>query len=113
MNGTVLKKIKTLRDKIVVSSITIKIVSLVILTTLMLLPFGMNKMNLFNTEETSELLYPFSVLFSGLVQKSFSFFYINCFSFFLLPVVFIIVVISFFQKKCFVYQNILYLCIQK
>lgn len=109
MNGTVLKKIKTLRDKIVVSSITIKIVSLVILTTLMLLPFGMNKMNLFNTEETSELLYPFSVLFSGLVQKSFSFFYINCFSFFLLPVVFIIVVISFFQKK--ITEKIIFICL--
>jgi len=25
----------------------------------------------------------------------------------------ILIFISFFQKKCFVYQNILYLCIQK
>ena len=71
-------------------------VSLVILAALMLLPFGMDKMDLLNDERTPQLLYPFTVLFSGLVQKDFYFFYISCFSFFLLPVAFLIILVSMF-----------------
>jgi len=74
-------------------------VSLVILAALMLLPFGMDKMDLLNDERTPQLLYPFTVLFSGLVQKDFYFFYISCFSFFLLPVAFLIILVSMFYKK--------------
>ena len=74
-------------------------VSLVILAALMLLPFGMDKMDILNDERTPQLLYPFTVLFSGLVQKDFYFFYISCFSFFLLPVAFLIILVSMFYKK--------------
>ena len=75
------------------------IVSLVMLAALMFLPFGMDKMELLNDEHTPQLLYPFTVLFSGLVQKDFYFFYISCFSFFLLPVAFLIILASLFYKK--------------
>ena len=76
-----------------------KIFSLVILTVLMSLPFGMDKMDLFNTDYTPPLLYPFTVLSSKALRNEFHFFYISCFSFFLLPLTFAITIASIFQKK--------------
>jgi len=76
-----------------------KIFSLVILTVLMSLPFGMDKMDLFNTDYIPPLLYPFTVLSSKALRNEFHFFYISCFSFFLLPLTFAITIASIFQKK--------------
>nr|WP_253824870.1 adenylate/guanylate cyclase domain-containing protein [Treponema sp. OMZ 906] len=81
-----------------------QIVSLVIFVALIFLPFGMDKMDLVNHTRTPQLLYPFTVLFSGLVQQNFLFFYVSCFSFFLLPVAFLIIFISIFNKR--ITQNI-------
>ena len=82
----------------------LQVITLIILAALMALPFGMDKLDLLNYEQPSQLLYPFTVLFSGLVQKDFYFFYISCFSFFLLPVAFLIILTSIFCKK--ITQNI-------
>lgn len=78
---------------------TKRIISLISLAALMFLPFGMDKMNLFNQEQDAINLYPFTVLFSGVVHKGLNFFYISCFSFFVLPISFIVVLVSIFQKK--------------
>ena len=75
------------------------IASLVILAALMFMPFGMDKIDLLNYEHTPQLLYPFTVLFSGLVQREFYFFYIGCLSFFLLPIAFLIILASIFNKR--------------
>ncbi len=99
MDKTVFRKIKTAWKTINTSPDTIKIVSLVILAFLMILPFGMNKMDLFDPEQPAKLLYPFTVLFSGFVQKGINFFYISCVSLFFLPIAFIVVLTSVFQKK--------------
>ena len=87
---------------------TIKVISAGIFAALMLLPFSMDKIDLVNREHTSQLLYPFTILFSGIIRKGFYFFYINCFSFFLLPVAFAVTLISLFQKK--LTRNITGLC---
>lgn len=108
MIKTVYQKIKKLWETIIVSPNTIKIISLVILAELMLLPFGMDKMDLFDIKKTAPLLYPFTVLFSGLIQTGFNFFYISCFSFFLFPIVFIVIFISIFQKK--ITKTVVYFC---
>jgi adenylate/guanylate cyclase catalytic domain protein len=93
------EKLKTVHERISKYPHKLQIISLVILAVLMCLPFGMDKMNLLNYEQTPQLLYPFTALSSGLVQKDFHFFYISCFSFFLLPVVFLIILTSIFYKK--------------
>lgn len=77
----------------------VKIVLLLILAELMVLPFGMSSINLLNDKESSTILYPFTVLFSGILQVEFSFLYISCFLFFILPIVFALIVVSFFSKK--------------
>ena len=93
------EKLETAHQQTSEHSYKLKIISLAILAALMLLPFGMDKMDLLNYEQTPQLLYPFTVLFSGLVQKSFHFFYVSCFSFFLMPVAFLIILTSIFYKK--------------
>ena len=98
------KKLETPPTQTLKSPYMLQIVSLAILAALMVMPFGMDKMNLLNYEQTPQLLYPFTVLFSGLVQKEFYFFYISCFSFFLLPIAFLIILASIFYKK--ITQNI-------
>ena len=92
-------KLETWFKRIAAYPYKLQIASLVIFATLMFLPFGMDKMDLFNHARMPKLLYPFTVLFSGVVQKNSHFFYISCFSFFLLPVIFIIISISIFNKK--------------
>lgn len=93
------EKIKRIWDCIHSYPNTKRIVSLIILAALMCLPFGMDKMDLFNEEQVARNLYPFTVLFSGVVQIGFNFFYISSFSFFILPISFVVVFISLFQKK--------------
>ena len=87
---------------------TIKIVSLVVCSILMVLPFGMDKMDLFNCSYIPKLFYPFTVLTSGIVPKAFRFFYISCFTFYLLPVTFTLTFISLFKKK--IAQSIITAC---
>ena len=99
---------ETIKKKLIQSPNTIPVVSLISLAVLMLLPFSMDKIDLVNHEHTSKLLYPFTVLFSDVVQKGFYFFYVSCFSFFLLPAVFIVTLLSFFQKK--ITRNIVCIC---
>ena len=94
-----IESVRKIAKKVIEAPETPKIVSLVVLAMLMSLPFGMNKADLINTAERSALFFPFTVLFSGAVQQGFNFLYISCFSFFLLPVPFILIVVSFFQKK--------------
>ena len=93
------EKLETVHKRTVESPYKLHIASLVILAMLMYLPFCMDKMDLFNHNEVPQLLYPFTILTSGLVQKSFHFFYISCFSLFLLPVAFLIILTSIFNKK--------------
>ena len=69
------EKLKTVHERISKYPHKLQIISLVILAVLMCLPFGMDKMNLLNYEQTPQLLYPFTALSSGLVQKDFHFFY--------------------------------------
>jgi len=85
-----------------------KTVSLIVFAELMLLPFGMSRMDLFNAEQTAVLFYPFTVLQSGAIEKGLNFLYINCFALFLIPVACIVIFISFFQKK--INRKITYLC---
>ncbi|MEL3911516.1 adenylate/guanylate cyclase domain-containing protein [Treponema pedis] len=99
MTKPVFEQIKKNWKRITLFPHTSKIILLVILATLMLLPFSMDKMDLFIPENSSVLLYPLTVLFSGTLQGEINFFYITCFSFFLLPVAFIVIFISIFQKK--------------
>ena len=99
MNKTVFEKIKNSRKKIPSSVSGWKIASLAVLAVLMALPFGMDKMDLFYPEQASRLLYPFTVLVSGVVPSGFHFFSVCCCAFFLLPIAFILTVVSFFQKK--------------
>ena len=108
MNKTAFGKIKKLWHIIAVYPDKIRIVSLVIIALLMALPFGMDKMDLFKPEQAARLLYPFTVLFSDVVQKNFNFFYVSCFSFFLLPPLFIFIVISLFQKK--INEHVIFIC---
>lgn len=98
------EKLETVHKRTVEFPYKLQIVSLVIFAALMFLPFGMDKMDLVNHTRMPQLLYPFIVLFSGLAQKNFLFFYVNCFSFFLLPVAFLIIFISILNKK--ITQNI-------
>lgn len=98
------EKLETVHKQTVEFPYKMQIVSLVIFVALIFLPFGMDKMDLVNHTRTPQLLYPFTVLFSGLVQQSFLFFYVSCFSFFLLPVAFLIIFISIFNKR--ITQNI-------
>lgn len=99
MSKIVEEKVELMREQIAKYPYAVQIIFLAIFAMLMFLPFGMGKMDLFNHEQMPPLLYPFTVLFSGLVQKNFLFFYISCFSFFLLPVVFLIIFVSIFYKK--------------
>jgi len=85
--------------KIYFHSNTVKIASLIILGELMLLPFSMTKMDLFNTLQKAVNLYPLTVLFSGFAQKGLNFFYVSSLSLFLLPIAFITIFISIFQRK--------------
>lgn len=98
------EKLETVHKQTVEFPYKMQIVSLVIFVALIFLPFGMDKMDLVNHTQTPQLLYPFTVLFSGLVQQNFLFFYVSCFSFFLLPVAFLIIFISIFNKR--ITQNI-------
>ena len=98
------EKLETVHKQTVEFPYKMQIVSLVIFVALIFLPFGMDKMDLVNHTRTPQLLYPFTVLFSGLVQQNFLFFYVSCFSFFLLPVAFLIIFISIFNKR--ITQNI-------
>ena len=98
------EKLETVHKQTVELPYKMQIVSLVIFVALIFLPFGMDKMDLVNHTRTPQLLYPFTVLFSGLVQQNFLFFYVSCFSFFLLPVAFLIIFISIFNKR--ITQNI-------
>ena len=98
------EKLETVHKQTVEFPYKMQIVSLVIFVALIFLPFGMDKMDLVNHTRTPQLLYPFTVLVSGLVQQNFLFFYVSCFSFFLLPVAFLIIFISIFNKR--ITQNI-------
>ena len=98
------EKLETVHKQTVEFPYKMQIVSLVIFVALIFLPFGMDKMDLVNHTRTPQLLYPFTDLFSGLVQQNFLFFYVSCFSFFLLPVAFLIIFISIFNKR--ITQNI-------
>ena len=98
------EKLETVHKQTVEFPYKMQIVSIVIFVALIFLPFGMDKMDLVNHTRTPQLLYPFTVLFSGLVQQNFLFFYVSCFSFFLLPVAFLIIFISIFNKR--ITQNI-------
>ncbi|WP_235619636.1 hypothetical protein [Treponema sp. OMZ 838] len=77
------KKLETPPTQTLKSPYMLQIVSLAILAALMVMPFGMDKMNLLNYEQTPQLLYPFTALFSGLVQKEFYFFISAVFPFFI------------------------------
>ncbi|AIN93361.1 adenylate/guanylate cyclase domain-containing protein [Treponema putidum] len=90
-----LKQIK----KIYIHPNTLKIASIIIITLLMLFPFSMSKMDLFNTSQRAINLYPLTVLFSGFTHKGVNFFYVSSFLLFSLPIAFAIVFISIFQKK--------------
>ena len=105
----VFEKIKMNGRKIATSPVTLRALYLVVLLELMLFPFSMTGMDLFDPEQTSRLLFPFTVLFSGAVTKGFNFFYICCFSFFLLPITFIVIALSFFRKE--ITELIIYLCL--
>ncbi|WP_428770470.1 adenylate/guanylate cyclase domain-containing protein [Treponema sp. HNW] len=94
--------------KIPPSADILKIISLVVFAELMVLPFGMDKMDLFNTESQPQLLYLFTAPYSGAVQRGFNFFYVNCLALFLVPAAFITIFTSFFQKK--INRKIVYLC---
>ena len=98
------EKLETVHKQTVEFPYKMQIVSLVIFVALIFLPFGMDKMDLVNHTRTPQLLYPFTVLVSGLVQQNFLFFYVSCFSFYLLPVAFLIIFISIFNKR--ITQNI-------
>ena len=109
MMKIVFEKIKKGVRKIAASPLTLNVLYLVVLVELMLLPFSMTGMDLFNPEQTSRLLFPFTVLRSGAVTRGFNFFYICCLSFFLLPITFIVIVLSFFRKE--ITKLIVYLCL--
>jgi len=90
-----LKRIK----EIYIHPNTVKIASLIIIAVLMLFPFSMSKMDLFNTSQRAVSLYPLTVLFSGFASRGINFFYISSLLLFFLPIAFIIIFISIFQKK--------------
>ena len=85
--------------KIYVHPDTVKIASLIILAGLMVLPFSMTKMDLFNTSQKAVNLYPMTVLFSNLIQSGLNFFYVSSLLLFLLPIAFIIIFVSIFQTR--------------
>ena len=85
--------------KIYVHPNTVRIASLVILAELMILPFSMSKMDLFNTSQKAVNLFPMTVLFSNFIQRGLNSFYIISLLLFLLPIAFIIIFISIFQTK--------------
>jgi len=99
MSKTVVKNLRNLPKQIAKSPYTLQIVSLIILAALMFLPFSMDKINLFHHGRSARLLYPFTILSSGLIQKEFYFFYACCFSLFSLPITFLIIFASIFYKK--------------
>ena len=99
MSEIIEENVKAPRNRTTAYPYMLQIVSLVILAVLMIMPFGMDKMDLLNYEQTPQLLYPFTMLFSVLLKKELHFFYISCFSFLLLPIVFLIILISIFNKK--------------
>ncbi len=99
MRKKIFENINKIIEKIIISPYTIRVISLIILAEMMAFPFSMDKMNLTNSEQVIKHLYPFTVLSSGLVERGFNFFYISCLSFFIFPAFFILIVISFFQKK--------------
>ena len=109
MMKIVFEKIKKDEKKIATSFIVLRVLSLAVLVELMLFPFSMTGMDLFDPEQTSRLLFPLTVLFSGAVTRGFNFFYICCLSFFLLPITFIVIVLSFFRKE--ITKLIVYLCL--
>ena len=89
------EKLETVHKRTVESPYKLHIASLVILAMLMYLPFCMDKMDLFNHNEVPQLLYPFTILTSGLVQKSFHFFLYKLF-------------LSFFTADSFSYYSNFY-----
>ena len=99
MSEIIEENVKAPRNRTTAYPYMLQIVSLVILAVLMIMPFGMDKMDLLNYEQTPQLLYPFTMLFSVLLKKELHFFYISCFSFLLLPIAFLIILISIFNKK--------------
>ena len=96
---TPLDDIRKRIKKIYVHPNTVKIASLIILGMLMLLPFCMTKMDLFNPAQKAIKLYPMTVLFSDFAHKGLNFFYVSSFLLFLLPIAFITIFISIFQRK--------------
>lgn len=78
---------------------TLHIAALGIFTALMILPFSMDKMNLFHQDKLPVLVYPFTFFSAGVLQKTFHLFNIGCYLFFLLPLTWIMIVTSFFYKK--------------
>ncbi|MGI5172709.1 adenylate/guanylate cyclase domain-containing protein [Treponema sp. OMZ 840] len=106
--SVIFEKIRKMKKKVIASSYPFKVLSLVVFTVLMFFPFSMDKMDLFNREQPSVLLYPFTVLFSGIIERGFNFLYISCFLLFLIPAAFITICVSFFQKK--ITGKIIYLC---
>ena len=109
MMNIVFEKINKNGRKILLSPLTVNVLYLVVLAELMLFPFSMTGMDLFHPEQTSRLLFPFTVLLSGAVTKGFNFFYICCLSFFLLPITFIVIAVSFFRKE--ITKLAVYLCL--
>ena len=96
---TPLDDIRKRIKKIYVHPNTVKIASLIILGMLMLLPFCMTKMDLFNPAQKAIKLYPMTVLFSDFAHKGLNFFYVSSFLLFLLPIAFITIFISIFKRK--------------
>lgn len=78
---------------------TLHIAALGVFTALMLLPFSMDKMNLFHQDKLPMLIYPVTIFSAGVLQKTFHLFNIGCYLFFLLPFTWIMIVVSFFYKK--------------
>ncbi|MBQ7612835.1 MAG: adenylate/guanylate cyclase domain-containing protein [Spirochaetaceae bacterium] len=114
----VFAKLTVLVQGIIHSPYTFKILSLIVLTILMIMPFSMMQIDLLHTESTPLLLYPLTVLFS--VQPlQFSAFYICCIFLFLLPIVSLLIILSFFILKihkvflyiaCFVALSVYLIC---
>lgn len=93
------EKFKHIVQRIAAYPYTVHIAALGIFTVLMLLPFSMDKMDLFRHDKQPVLLYPFTVFSAGVMQKTFHLFNIGCYLFFLLPLSWIMIVVSFFYKK--------------
>ncbi|UTC66638.1 MULTISPECIES: adenylate/guanylate cyclase domain-containing protein [unclassified Treponema] len=85
--------------KIYIHPNTLKIATLVILAELMILPFNMSRMDLINPAHNAVNLYPLTVLFSDYAQRGLNFFYVSSFLLFILPIAFMVIFISIFQRK--------------